>query len=73
MKSKNKGVKTESLKTKTELGLEIICPYTGRLKVYGGWIVHNHNTYFDSNEYVITSSESMVFVPDPKHEWEIEE
>ena len=37
---------------------------THRAKVIGGWIVHS----------VVGNSEigtSMVFVPDPNHEWEI--
>lgn len=42
------------------------CNITYRAKVMNGWLV---------NSYVIvenTPSECMVFVPDPKHQWEIE-
>jgi hypothetical protein len=39
-----------------------------RAKVWGGWIVHS-GTFFHDVEQPITYSESMVFVPDPKHEW----
>ena len=45
---------------------------TYRAKVIGGWLVNN-NTYTDvinkGNERSL--SESMVFVPDPNHEWKI--
>lgn len=36
---------------------------TERAKVFGGWII-----YRSVNQLII----SMVFIPDPKHEWEIE-
>ena len=35
---------------------------TYRAKVFGGWLVSN---CFDDNN-------SMVFIPDQKHEWEVE-
>lgn len=35
---------------------------TDRAKVICGWIIRNQNEYGDS----------MVFVPDPEHKWEIE-
>lgn len=38
-----------------------------RSKVIGGWIVNNYTLIFTSN----SCSESMVFVPDKHHEWEI--
>ena len=40
---------------------------TQRLRVYGGWIV-KHVSYFIPNNAV---SESSVFVPDPNHEWDL--
>lgn len=39
---------------------------TARAKVYGGWIV---NSCVDKEALCC---ESMVFIPDPNHEWEIE-
>ena len=43
-----------------------------RAKVIGGWIIHSLN-YDDiaCKEYNLGQCESMVFVPDPNHEWEI--
>lgn len=40
--------------------------YTDRAKVFGGWIV-NSRTCVGPRAH-----ESMVFVPDANHEWEIE-
>lgn len=40
---------------------------TCRAKVIGGWLVKN--LVWDSVDKV--QSESLVFLPDPKHEWEI--
>lgn len=42
---------------------EEIAVTTARAKVIGGWIVHH--TVCDENG----NSLSMVFVPDPKHDW----
>jgi len=36
-----------------------------RAKVIGGWIVNNNTVLYDH------VGESMVFVPDPEHLWEI--
>jgi hypothetical protein len=41
--------------------------YTRRAKVFGGWIIHSFDSVEDS------LSESMVFIPDPKHEWDLED
>jgi hypothetical protein len=41
---------------------------TYRAKVYGGWIVKSFEVNDCNSE---TTSESMVFVPDPRHEWKI--
>jgi len=41
-----------------------------RSKVIGGWLVINRTGIPVRDEQVI--SESMVFIPDPKHEWSIE-
>jgi hypothetical protein len=42
---------------------------TFRVKVIGGWIVrYNYHAHEHYNESI-----SMVFVPDPNHEWEIEQ
>lgn len=43
---------------------------THRVRVFGGWLVSNKSIIEDKNQ---TISESMVFVPDPNHEWTIEE
>jgi hypothetical protein len=47
---------------------------TARAKVPGGWLINNV-TYTEvicnGNERNI--SESMCFVPDPNHEWEVDE
>jgi hypothetical protein len=39
---------------------------THRAKVIGGWIVHN------ATKLPNVGSESMVFIPDPNHEWTLE-
>ena len=36
-----------------------------RAKVFGGWIVKSSRDVYNA------VSESMVFIPDPKHEWEM--
>lgn len=41
---------------------------TTRAKVFGGWVLHH--LLCDENES--SQSESMVFIPDPNHEWQIE-
>jgi len=43
--------------------------FTMRAKVFGGWCILN--TKFEPNEIGNVISESMVFVPDPNHEWVI--
>lgn len=46
---------------------------TLRAKVFGGWVIRNTSEKpieEDSNVYNI--SESMVFIPDPNHEWVID-
>jgi len=50
---------------------EDINAYTFRLKVFGGWIVKHMNIW--STEYSNESSLSICFVPDIKHEWELED
>lgn len=44
---------------------------TLRAKVIGGWIIRTNEYTFD--EPSVAASESLVFVPDPKHEWVIDE
>lgn len=41
--------------------------YTDRAKVFGGWIVNSRTCAGNKGH------EAMVFVPDPKHEWVIDE
>ena len=38
---------------------------TSRSKVIGGWIILNELAFNDNQ-----NSQSMVFVPDPNHQWE---
>ena len=45
---------------------------TLRAKVLGGWIVNQVNYLKDNRGHDMGISDSMVFVPDPKHEWKIE-
>lgn len=49
---------------------------TYRAKVFGGWVVRNWDLtmhpYPTATNTNHTVSESMVFVPDPNHEWVIE-
>ncbi len=40
---------------------------TDRLKVYGGWLVCDWCGTGDSG------TQAMVFIPDPKHEWVIDD
>lgn len=46
--------------------------FTDRAKVFGGWIVRSFTYEIAGGEDAKGTSESMVFVPDPNHEWEIE-
>ena len=41
---------------------------TERAKVFGGWIVRTCEINDSNTE---STSESMVFIPDPNHEWGI--
>ena len=43
---------------------------TKRAKVIGGWLVV-HQTYYDLGSQKARLSESMSFVPDREHFWEI--
>ncbi len=42
---------------------------TYRLKVFGGWVVKEVSEGFGDN----ADSISICFVPDPNHEWKLEE
>lgn len=42
---------------------------TYRAKVIGGWLVKSRTGHFAASP----RSETMVFIPDAKHEWTIEE
>ena len=44
------------------------CFCTFRAKVFGGWIIRCCDVNEVNSE---TTSESMVFVPDPEHKWKI--
>ncbi len=44
---------------------------TGRLKVFGGWIVRSCNLIYFDDDFNNVISESSVFVPDANHEWEL--
>lgn len=43
---------------------------TLRAKIFGGWLVRTNE--FTFGELSIAESEALVFVPDPKHEWVID-
>jgi len=47
---------------------EIISENLKRMKVPGGWIVHN-NTHVVHIDRDISISESMIFLPDIDHTW----
>lgn len=52
---------------------------TLRAKVIGGWIVKNEASFFTASDCshnghsiaVRPSMDSMIFIPDPEHKWEI--
>lgn len=46
---------------------------TSRAKVIGGWIVRSVAWSKRDHDWTFHLSESSVFVPDPNHEWTIEE
>lgn len=54
---------------KSESDVGLCC--TRRAEVIGGWVLNNI-LVLDSNNPIILN-ESMVFIPDPEHVWEIEE
>ncbi len=52
---------------------EDICPSTSRAKVIGGWLIRTF-IMFDNHDFYSpekSSSVTMVFVPDPFHQWEV--
>ncbi len=49
-----------------EVKWEMIKSDFRRYKCFGGWIVNSYTVSEDCG-----CCESMCFVPDPKHEWEI--
>lgn len=46
---------------------------TSRLKVHGGWIFHSFFIEEDGMVRMKASSETSCFIPDPNHEWELED
>ena len=48
---------------------EDIDPNTKRMKVFLGWIVLHYEWLYDGGE---PACESMVFIPDANHKWELE-
>ncbi len=62
-----------------EDSMENVFTLTYRAKVFGGWIVRNivllaiDHVDNPNTDYWERANISMVFVPDPKHEWEISE
>lgn len=52
-----------------EFSSSVATRFSGRAKVKGGWIVHD----FIRNDKSMEMTGSMVFVPDPNHEWEIDD
>jgi hypothetical protein len=63
---------------------EQITESTARMNVINGWLVYNrtvvgtnreliyNRTVIGTNREIKLLSESMVFVPDPNHEWKVE-
>jgi hypothetical protein len=51
-------------------GQAIMTKINGRTKVIGGWIVKSE-TITGIREKTTSTSESMVFISDPAHEWEV--
>lgn len=52
----------------SDLNMDFI---TERAMVFGGWLVRSR--HWEKAERLECTSESMVFVPDPNHEWIITE
>jgi len=59
-------INNETKNKKIKFEWEYIGGLTSRAKVIGGWII-NHRDTFEQGY-----GESMVFVSDPNHKWEIE-
>jgi hypothetical protein len=61
------------MRTRIEWEWEKLDKYTLRAKVFGGWLVlHAYPvTITDHKKRDMSQSESMVFVPDPNHQWTI--
>lgn len=55
---------------------ESLCGITARAKVIGGWVVLNRTNgavkSMATGNVSISASESMVFIPDVEHSWEID-
>ena len=53
---------------------EMVSNRSRRAKVFGGWVFHtfDQETESDVDGNAIALSESMVFIPDVNHQWEIE-
>jgi hypothetical protein len=53
-----------------------LCCITARAKVTGGWILLNRTNgvvkSHQTHNLSISASESMVFISDPEHKWEID-
>jgi hypothetical protein len=47
--------------------------YTYRAKVFGGWVVRHLEWDTEKKGMPQPLTVAMVFIPDPNHEWEIEE
>lgn len=63
--------KKKMLKKKWEiLDRDIDCT-TGRMCIYGGWLVY-HFKWQEDDTTGASNSLGVTFVPDPDHEWEIE-
>jgi hypothetical protein len=49
-------------------GYEDLHPTLERARVFGGWLIRTISGDDDSGSFY-----SITFIPDPKHEWKIEE
>ena len=51
---------------------EEIDGYSERAKVFGGWLVRCYEPYWDGDQQYEYRYVAMAFIPDPNHEWEID-
>jgi len=45
--------------------------FFGRVKVFGGWLVHTYEWTENGDLCVTCITSTTTFVPDPNHEWKL--